>query len=91
MATNENLIPIPGRLHSVAIEGHIAGADEIFDDSKGENQETINDGIISAIGSDSVPNSIKGRIKTLEVAISEGGSVPAMMDEKINALDAEIS
>ncbi len=28
MANNENLIPIPGRLHSVATEGHVAGAND---------------------------------------------------------------
>ena len=32
MATNENLIPIPGRLHSVASDKTVAGADEIYDD-----------------------------------------------------------
>ena len=89
--TNENLIPIPGRLHSVAIEGHIAGADEIYDDLKRKTQDVINDEVETAIGSNSDPSSIKGRIKILEVAIGEGGSVPAMMDEKIGALDADVS
>ena len=89
--TNENLIPIPGRLHSVAIEGHIAGADEIYDDLKGKTQDVINDEVETAIGSNSDPSSIKGRIKILEVAIGEGGSVPAMMDQKIGALDADVS
>lgn len=42
MATNENLIPIPGRLHSVASEGHVAGADEIVDDVLGMTQDEIN-------------------------------------------------
>lgn len=42
MATNENLIPIPGRLHSVASEGHVAGADEIYDDAWSMTQEAIN-------------------------------------------------
>lgn len=42
MATNENLIPIPGRLHSVATEGHVAGADEIYDDSLQKTQDVIN-------------------------------------------------
>ena len=32
---NENLIPIPGRLHSVATEGHVTGADEVYDDNLG--------------------------------------------------------
>ncbi len=42
MATNETLIPIPGRLHSVATEGHVAGADEIYDDTIGALQSVIN-------------------------------------------------
>ena len=33
MATTETLISIPGRLHSVASEGHVSGADEIYDDT----------------------------------------------------------
>jgi len=39
MAKNIN---IPGRLHSVAINGILAGAKEIFDDNQRLNQETIN-------------------------------------------------
>ena len=42
MATNEHLIPIPGRLHSVAMEGHVAGADEIMDDDLQLTQAQIN-------------------------------------------------
>lgn len=42
MATNENLIPVPGRLHSVASEGHVAGADEIYDDTLQKLQSEIN-------------------------------------------------
>ena len=50
MENNEHLIPIPGRLHSVAAEGHVAGADEIYDDARQKNQETINSELIEAIG-----------------------------------------
>ena len=50
MATNENLIPIPGRLHSVAVEGHVSGADEIFDDSLNKDQATINQEVNAALG-----------------------------------------
>lgn len=39
---SEPLIPVPGRLHSVATEGHLAGADEIIDDNLGEVQSVIN-------------------------------------------------
>lgn len=50
MANNENLIPIPGRLHSVATEGHVSGADEIYDDTQQKDQETINSELIAAVG-----------------------------------------
>ena len=50
MATNETLIPIPGRLHSVATEGHVSGADEIYDDTQQKNQATINSELIAAVG-----------------------------------------
>ncbi len=46
MATNETLIPIPGRLHSVATEGHVAGADEIYDDTLQKPQSIINQEIV---------------------------------------------
>lgn len=49
MANNENLIPIPGRLHSVATEGHVAGADEIYDDSLQKDQANINQEVNEAI------------------------------------------
>ena len=39
---SEPLIPVPGRLHSVATEGHLAGANEIIDDNLGEVQSVIN-------------------------------------------------
>ena len=42
MAVNENLIPIPGRLHSVATEEHVAGANEIYDDDMNMLQSAIN-------------------------------------------------
>jgi hypothetical protein len=49
MATNENLIPIPGRLHSVASEGHVAGANEIYDDTSSMLQSAINASVSSSI------------------------------------------
>jgi hypothetical protein len=33
MSSNETLIPIPGRLHSVAVEGNVVGANEVVDDT----------------------------------------------------------
>lgn len=42
MADNNVYSPIPARLHSVATEGVVSGADEIFDDAKGKRQSVIN-------------------------------------------------
>ena len=49
MANNETMIPIPGRLHSTATGGHVAGADEVFDDRLQKNQQAINEENESAI------------------------------------------
>ena len=46
MANNENLIPIPGRLHSVATEGHVAGANEIIDDETGLTLDKVAGGAL---------------------------------------------
>lgn len=42
MAITETLIPMPGRLHTLAVNGHLAGADEIYDDTLSKTQATIN-------------------------------------------------
>lgn len=47
MATSETLIPIPGRLKSVAVEEHVAGADMIYDDEQEQLQSQINDDLIT--------------------------------------------
>ena len=49
MATNNKTIPIPGRLHSVASDGVVTGADEIFDDTKQKFQNVINQEIDQAL------------------------------------------
>lgn len=49
MATTETLIPIPGRLHSVASEGHVAGTDEIYDDTSSMLQSAINASVSGSI------------------------------------------
>lgn len=40
---NEPLSPIPGRLTSAAVGGHVAGADMIFDDRLQKTQAEINE------------------------------------------------
>lgn len=72
MATNENLIPIPGRLHSVATEGHVAGANEIYDDSLSKDQQTINAEVQTALGTGgTVDQKIESAINALDSAASQ--------------------
>lgn len=77
MANNENLIPIPGRLHSVATEGHVAGADEIYDDTQSKLQSAINADVAEDISD-------------LQEIVGEG-SVDTRIENAIKALDAEKS
>ena len=77
MANNENLIPIPGRLHSVATEGHVSGANEIYDDTQQKDQETINADVAEDISN-------------LQEIVGEG-SVDTRIENAIKALDAEKS
>lgn len=42
MPVNETLINVPGRLHSVASEHHLGGANEIYDDDLNRLQSNIN-------------------------------------------------
>ena len=79
MATNENLIPIPGRLHSVATEGHVAGADEIFDDSLNKDQATINQEVNEAIGTGgSVDSRIAAAINALDATKSQSAGADGL-------------
>ena len=83
MTNNENLIPIPGRLHSVATEGHVAGADEIYDDVQQKNQETINSELIEAVGTGgSVDTRITNAVN-VEKTRAEGAE--STLDGKITA------
>ena len=90
MATNENLIPIPGRLHSVASDEIVSGANEIYDDKLLDNQENLNTGftndidtIYNTIGDNNEKgaimeqlNTIDGRLDTIDGEISALNSVP---------------
>ena len=94
MANNENLIPIPGRLHSVATEGHVAGANEIYDDSLQKDQATINQEVQEAIGTGgSVDTKIANAINTLdsEKAQTAGGDGLALSVTEVDGKIASIS
>ena len=98
MATNENLIPIPGRLHSVATEGHVAGADEIFDDSLNKNQATINQEVNKAIGTGgSVDSRIAAAINALDASVSKSAGADGLSlsvteeNGKVTAINGSIA
>ena len=90
MATNENLIPIPGRLHSVASDEIVSGADQIYDDKLLDNQENLNTGftndidtIYNTIGDNNEKgaimeqlNTIDGRLDTIDGEISALNHIP---------------
>lgn len=71
MATNETLIPVPGRLHSIAVEGHVAGADEIYDDSLEKTQSTINSEVKNQING----YTFRSVSKTVYQALIDAGTV----------------
>ena len=91
MATNETLIPVGGRLHSVAVEGHVAGADEIYDDDLQKLQSTINAETKAEIGANNQSGTVKGRITALEESVGAGGSIDTRIATAINELDSEVS
>lgn len=93
MATSDKLIPVGGRLHSIATEGQVAGADEIFDDvyDGGKFQNVINAEIKAEIGTDETANTIKGRISDIENAVGAGGSIDDRIASAVNALDSNKS
>lgn len=91
MATNETLIPVGGRLHSVAVEGHVAGADEIYDDDLQKLQSTINAETKAEIGANNQSGTVKGRITALEESVGAGGSIDTRIDAAVNELDSEVS
>lgn len=46
---SEFTIPIPARLKNVAINGHVAGTEDIIDDALGKTQDEINAEIIARL------------------------------------------
>ena len=85
MANNEVLIPIPGRLHSVATEGHVAGADEIYDDTQQKDQGTINSELISAVGTGGSVDSRIAAAVNIEKTRAEGAE--STLDGRVDTLE----
>lgn len=76
---SNKMINIPGRLHSVATDGQVVGAAEVFDDEKGKTQSQINSDIDESIAAKYAKvDDINERLQTVEqlAEISvEGGSI----------------
>ena len=47
---SEPIIYIPGRIKNIAIGGHVAGVEDIYDDTKGKTQQEINFEIEQSLG-----------------------------------------
>ena len=84
-------IVIGGRLHSAATGNTVAGANEILDDAKGKKQNVINQEVDNEIGTDATAGTIKGRIKELENAVGDGGSVDERIAESAATVKSEIT
>lgn len=87
----ETIIPIPARLRSSVVGGHVTGAVDILDDSKNMDQAAINAAVDATIGDDETEGTVKGRIKALEESVGPGGSVEEQINAKVATLDATVS
>lgn len=77
---SENKSPIPSRLYNAAKGGHVAGTEDIIDDTSGKTQKTINSETIDAISTEKtraegVEDNLNTRLQTVEelAEISIGG------------------
>jgi len=86
MATNENLIPIPGRLHSVATEGHVAGADEIYDDETGLTLDKVAGGALEEKEYTSGSDNGMGRVVLRKNLVNEVNTLTQSMINKSNTI-----
>lgn len=78
---SEVLIPIPGRLHSVATEGHVAGADEIYDDDLNKLQSTINSDVNNSLSN--LGSSISDEVQRAQTAEQANADAIGAIEEKI--------
>lgn len=69
----EQISPIPARVKNVAIGGHVAGADDIYDEILMENQEVINSRITQGIADINNSKGVAGGLATL----GNDGKVPS--------------
>lgn len=90
MATDKKQVEIPGRLHSVATEGVVAGANEILDDNKGKSQQEINASVDDSLQENktNIANEIT-RATNAENAIKGGSSKSIQnLDSRLSTVEA---
>lgn len=92
MATDKKQVEIPGRLHSVATEGVVTGANEILDDNKGKNQQEINASVDDSLQENktNIANEIT-RATNAENAIKGGSSKSIQnLDSRLSTVEAAV-
>lgn len=83
--TNEVKTPIPARLYNAAVGGHVAGTEDIYDDTKGKTQKQINTEVEQSLGSGgSVDSRIQSAVNN-EKSRAEG--VESSQAERITTLE----
>lgn len=72
---SEHKEPIPSRIYNAAVGGHVAGAEDIFDDAMNKDQHTINSETATALNG-KLEASEKGAVNGV-ASLDEGGKVPS--------------
>lgn len=82
---NEVKTPIPARIYNAAVGGHVAGTEDIYDDTKGKTQKQINTEVEQSLGSGgSVDSRIQNAVNN-EKSRAEG--VESSQAERITTLE----
>lgn len=82
---NEVKTPIPARIYNAAVGGHVAGTEDIYDDTKGKTQKQINTEVEQSLGSGgSVDSRIQSAVNN-EKSRAEG--VENSQAERITTLE----
>lgn len=77
---SEHKEPIPSRIYNAAVGGHVAGAEDIFDDAMNKNQSTINQEFNEAIGTGgSVDSKISAAINALDSTKSQSAGADGLV------------
>lgn len=80
----EDVLNIPGSIHSISQEGNAVYADEVFDKRKNKKQQLVNQETDEELANHGQ------RIGTLEEAVGEGGSVDERIAQAKSEAESEI-